>query len=176
MVQIESRFEGGEKASTPPDSGQLLALVDVLHAGTLNDAQRQTVQALRAGILALAENGSGARVQMVWRRRKRLLYCKYPREGGREQPVPPVVLSFSITQGSINSTVRLMEGASPSPRCPCRPMRATMTFSGFGLPDWTAILNLVVGKLHRLPGIEIENPDLCFRVLPLHENHFCTIR
>jgi hypothetical protein len=35
-----------------PSSGQLLALVDALHAGTLNDAQRETAQALRAGILA----------------------------------------------------------------------------------------------------------------------------
>jgi hypothetical protein len=55
MNQIESRFNGGEKAGTPPDGGQLLALVDALHAGTLNDAQRETVQALRMGILALAE-------------------------------------------------------------------------------------------------------------------------
>jgi hypothetical protein len=40
---------------TPSDSGQLLALVDALYAGTLNDAQRETVQALRTGILAMAE-------------------------------------------------------------------------------------------------------------------------
>ena len=83
MTEIESRFEGGENATAPPHSGQLLALVDALHSGTLNDAQQATVHALRAGILALAENGSGARVHMVWRRCKRLLYCKYPREGGR---------------------------------------------------------------------------------------------
>jgi hypothetical protein len=55
MTQIESRFKGGENATAPPDNGQLLALVDALHAGTLNDAQRETVQALRAGILALTE-------------------------------------------------------------------------------------------------------------------------
>jgi hypothetical protein len=33
MTQIESRFEGGENATTPPDSGQLLSLVDALLAG-----------------------------------------------------------------------------------------------------------------------------------------------
>ncbi len=73
MAEIESRFEGGENTTNPPRSGQLLALVDALHAGTLNDAQRETVQALRAGILAtfaslsagLAENGNGSRAPAV---------------------------------------------------------------------------------------------------------------
>jgi hypothetical protein len=59
--------------TTPPDSGQLLALVDALHAGTLNDVQRETAQALRAGILAtfasfsagLAEGGDGFQAQAV---------------------------------------------------------------------------------------------------------------
>jgi site-specific recombinase XerD len=55
MAEVESRLNGGENATPPPDSGQLLALVDALHTGTLNDAQRETAQALRAGILALAE-------------------------------------------------------------------------------------------------------------------------
>jgi hypothetical protein len=55
MAEIESRFEDGEHTGNRPDSGKLLALVDALHAGTLNDAQRETVQALRAGILALTE-------------------------------------------------------------------------------------------------------------------------
>jgi hypothetical protein len=32
--------------------------VDALHAGTLNDSQRETVRALRASILALAEGGN----------------------------------------------------------------------------------------------------------------------
>jgi len=57
-AEIESRFDGGS-APAPPDSGQLLALVDSLHTGTLNDAQRETVQALRVGILAMAEGGNG---------------------------------------------------------------------------------------------------------------------
>jgi hypothetical protein len=39
----------------PVRPGLLLALVDSLHAGTLNDAQQETVQALRDGILALVE-------------------------------------------------------------------------------------------------------------------------
>jgi len=65
MAEIESRFEGDKTATTPPDSGQLLALVDALHAGTLNDAQRETVQALRAGILAVAQSDNGSRAQAV---------------------------------------------------------------------------------------------------------------
>jgi hypothetical protein len=48
-----------------PEGGQLLALVDALHTGTLNDAQRETVQALRMGILALAQDGNGSRAQTV---------------------------------------------------------------------------------------------------------------
>jgi hypothetical protein len=48
-----------------PDSGQLLALVDALHAGTLNDDQRETLYVSRAGILALAQIPSGARAQAV---------------------------------------------------------------------------------------------------------------
>jgi hypothetical protein len=50
-----------------------VALVDTLHTGTLNDAQRETVQALRTGILAtfgslsagLAEGGNGSRPEAV---------------------------------------------------------------------------------------------------------------
>ena len=37
-----------------PDEGQLLALVDALHEGTLNGKQKQTLQALREGIMARA--------------------------------------------------------------------------------------------------------------------------
>ena len=64
MAEVENHFNGGETATTPLDSGQLLALVDALYAGTLNDAQRKTAQALRTGILALAEtdNPSGPQV------------------------------------------------------------------------------------------------------------------
>jgi hypothetical protein len=65
MAEVESRFNGGQNTTTPPDSGQLLALVDALHAGTLNDAQRETVQALRVGILALAEGDNSSQPKAV---------------------------------------------------------------------------------------------------------------
>lgn len=56
MAQVESRLALQEGAvAMPPTSGQLLALVDSLHSGTLNDAQMETVRELRAGILALAQ-------------------------------------------------------------------------------------------------------------------------
>jgi hypothetical protein len=38
-----------------PNGGQLLALVDALQDGTLNEVQRETVYALRLGILTLVE-------------------------------------------------------------------------------------------------------------------------
>jgi hypothetical protein len=56
---------GAAETQKDPNSGQLLALVDALHIGTLNDAQRETVQALRMGILALAQDGNGSRAQTV---------------------------------------------------------------------------------------------------------------
>ena len=66
MAEIESRFKvQGDPASQPPTGGQLLALVDSLRDGTLNDDQRDTLHALRAGILALAEAGNGCRVELV---------------------------------------------------------------------------------------------------------------
>jgi hypothetical protein len=61
MAEIENHFDGEQHDSPPPDRGQLLALVDAMHAGTLNDAQRETVQALRTGILALAGNDNGSK-------------------------------------------------------------------------------------------------------------------
>jgi hypothetical protein len=39
-----------------PGPARLLALIDSLHNGTLNDAQQETVQALRDGILALVRH------------------------------------------------------------------------------------------------------------------------
>ncbi len=55
---ILKRTTGGlvleEPAVVPPEPGQLLALVDSLHQGTLNEAQRETVRVLRSAILALA--------------------------------------------------------------------------------------------------------------------------
>jgi integrase len=57
ITQIESHLALEENPTAVPllSSGELLTLVDSLHNGTLNEAQRKTVQALRTGILALAE-------------------------------------------------------------------------------------------------------------------------
>ena len=56
MAQVEGRLalqDGAE--AIPPTTGQLLTLVDSLRSGMLNDTQQKTVQALRTGILALAQ-------------------------------------------------------------------------------------------------------------------------
>jgi site-specific recombinase XerD len=56
MDEIERRLMLQEETNRPaPHIGQLLALVDSLQAGTLNDAQQEKVQMLRAGLLALTE-------------------------------------------------------------------------------------------------------------------------
>ncbi len=55
MTQVESRFaEQDDEPVAPPSPGELMALVDALRTGTLNESQLQIIQALRAGILALA--------------------------------------------------------------------------------------------------------------------------
>ena len=61
MLQIERPLMLPEDEATEPlNSGQLLALVDTLRNGTLNEAQQETVRVLRAGIMALAERGSAS--------------------------------------------------------------------------------------------------------------------
>jgi hypothetical protein len=55
MGQIERSLALDEGADAPPNGGYLLALVDALGNGTLNEDQRETVYALREGILALVE-------------------------------------------------------------------------------------------------------------------------
>jgi integrase/recombinase XerD len=56
MAQVERRLALEENvAASPPCAGELLALVDSLRSGTLNEAQLETVRTLRAGIVALAE-------------------------------------------------------------------------------------------------------------------------
>ncbi|MBU1747406.1 MAG: site-specific integrase, partial [Chloroflexi bacterium] len=61
MGEVESRLALGEDTEAPPpSSGELLALVDALNSGTLNNAQRETVQMLRAAILALEETRMAA--------------------------------------------------------------------------------------------------------------------
>jgi len=42
-------------AALPPSSGELVALVDSLRSGTLNETQVETVRVLRTGLVALAE-------------------------------------------------------------------------------------------------------------------------
>ena len=44
----------------PISGGQLLALVDTLRTGALNDDQKQTVVALRTGILMFVAHGEEA--------------------------------------------------------------------------------------------------------------------
>jgi hypothetical protein len=59
MAQIERQMALPEDAyAEPPSSGQLLALVDALRNGTLNESQQETVRALRAGLAALAERAA----------------------------------------------------------------------------------------------------------------------
>ncbi len=61
MLQVERQLLLPENAvAEPPTSGQLLALVDALRNGTLNEAQQETVRVLRAGIVALAERASSS--------------------------------------------------------------------------------------------------------------------
>jgi hypothetical protein len=56
MDQVEARMSLAQGANDgPPSGGQLLALVDALHDGTLNEGQRETMHALRLSILAMAE-------------------------------------------------------------------------------------------------------------------------
>jgi integrase len=56
MALVERRLALPEDAlAEPPGTGQLLALIDSLREGTLNQDQAETVRRLRAGILALAE-------------------------------------------------------------------------------------------------------------------------
>ncbi len=61
MARVEQQMSLNDAVNIePPDSGQLLALVDALRSGILNETQQETVRALRAGIVALAERDSAA--------------------------------------------------------------------------------------------------------------------
>lgn len=54
MAEVESRLALAEGAAgEAAGSGELLAMVDALRAGTLNETQREVVQALRAAIMTL---------------------------------------------------------------------------------------------------------------------------
>ena len=61
MSEIEARMELAETGNGQTISGgQLLALVDTLRTGTLNDRQKQTVLELHAGILAFVGQDTAA--------------------------------------------------------------------------------------------------------------------
>ncbi len=54
MSQVERLFQLSESRQVPLSTpAELVALVDTLGNGTLNERQRETVQALREGILSL---------------------------------------------------------------------------------------------------------------------------
>jgi len=56
MALVEKQLSLPEDdLAQPPSAGQLLALVDSLREGTLNETQTETLRMLRTGILALAE-------------------------------------------------------------------------------------------------------------------------
>jgi integrase len=59
MSQVEGQFKVSEDAAAePPTHGELLALVDSLRSGTLNDTQTETVCLLRARLAMLAERAA----------------------------------------------------------------------------------------------------------------------
>ena len=56
IVTVERNLSLPEdRLAAPPAIGQLMALVDSLRESTLNPSQIDTVRALRAGLMALAE-------------------------------------------------------------------------------------------------------------------------
>lgn len=56
MADVERRLALPEdRLEKPPALGQLLAMVDALHSGTLNAEQVELVRLLRSGLAALAE-------------------------------------------------------------------------------------------------------------------------
>lgn len=61
MASVEQRLQLAPTPEQPPvTTGQLVALVDALTDGTLNNGQRELVHTLRAGLLTLAEQMNGA--------------------------------------------------------------------------------------------------------------------
>ncbi len=59
MAQVERQIALTEDADTqPPSPGEMLALVDALRVGTLNERQTEMVKSLRLGIVTLAEQST----------------------------------------------------------------------------------------------------------------------
>jgi hypothetical protein len=62
MTLVEQRLQPPDTPLPTPEPGQLIALIDSLGNGTLNENQKEVVHLLRQGVLALAEqkNGTGS--------------------------------------------------------------------------------------------------------------------
>ncbi len=61
MAQVERRMALPEDQRAKPMSvGEMVALVDSLRSGTLNETQLETVRVLRAGLLSIAGNGKAS--------------------------------------------------------------------------------------------------------------------
>lgn len=54
MNEVERQLELVQPPQDAPGLGELVALVDSLRSGTLNDSQASAVQSLRDGLLTLA--------------------------------------------------------------------------------------------------------------------------
>lgn len=54
-VEHNLRFDGASETSNILEPGQLVALVDSLKSGTLNDQQRETVQVIRDALVRPVE-------------------------------------------------------------------------------------------------------------------------
>jgi site-specific recombinase XerD len=59
MALVEQRLQPPDTPLPAPEPGQLIALIDSLGNGTLNENQKEVVHLLRQGVLALAEQQNG---------------------------------------------------------------------------------------------------------------------
>ena len=59
MALVEQRLQPPDTPLPVPEPGQLIALIDSLGNGTLNENQKELVHLLRQGVLALAEQKNG---------------------------------------------------------------------------------------------------------------------
>lgn len=60
MALVEQRLQPPNTPLPAPEPGQLIALIDSLGNGTLNENQKEVIHLLRQGVLALAEQKNGA--------------------------------------------------------------------------------------------------------------------
>lgn len=59
MALVEQRLQPPDTPRPAPEPGQLIALIDSLGNGTLNESQKELVHLLRQGVLALVEQKNG---------------------------------------------------------------------------------------------------------------------